>query len=93
MRAVLLQMLLAPVVFIGGKLVGRLERLMAKHIAGELLPIASGARHLDRREGELPLFLMWSACHLNPESKVGSLQIERVNTLNWPACELGYLSA
>ncbi|WVZ02937.1 hypothetical protein V8G54_023743 [Vigna mungo] len=35
-----------PAVFIGGKLFGGLERLMATHISGELVPILKEARAL-----------------------------------------------
>ncbi|KAK1422698.1 hypothetical protein QVD17_17984 [Tagetes erecta] len=35
-----------PVVFVGGKLFGGLERLMAMHITGELVPILKEAKAL-----------------------------------------------
>lgn len=35
-----------PAVFIGGKLFGGLDRLMATHISGELVPILKEARAL-----------------------------------------------
>uniref|UniRef100_A0ACD5VPG5 Uncharacterized protein n=1 Tax=Avena sativa TaxID=4498 RepID=A0ACD5VPG5_AVESA len=35
-----------PAVFIGGRLVGGLDRLMAMHIAGELVPVLRQARAL-----------------------------------------------
>ncbi|KAK1603155.1 hypothetical protein QYE76_017419 [Lolium multiflorum] len=51
-------MLLAPVVFIGGKLVGGLERLMAKHIAGELVPVLKQAGALTPVLGEMSMLAL-----------------------------------
>ncbi|KAM0858961.1 hypothetical protein ACQ4PT_047495 [Festuca glaucescens] len=57
-----------PVVFIGGKLVGGLDRLMAMHIAGELMPVLKQAGALWSEE---PCFSDQSStlddpCHPSP---------------------------